>query len=109
MMEVKGYRILVKAKEIERTSKGGIIISVEGTNEDKLEQNGNQFGIVVGIGHTCYKGGVSDEPWCEIGDEIIFARHAGRFVFDPETNEQYLIMNDDEVLCVTRKGAAKDA
>lgn len=109
MMQVKGYRILVKAIEIKRTSEGGIILSVEGTNEDRMEQNGNQRGIVVGIGHTAYQSEASNEPWCEIGDEIIFAKHAGRFVFDPETDEQFMVMNDDECLCVTRKGVATDA
>jgi co-chaperonin GroES (HSP10) len=104
MMKVKGYRILVKAKEIKRESDGGIILSVEGTNEDRLEQNGNQFGTVIDIGHTCWKGGIDETPWCAIGDEIIFAKHAGRFVFDPETDEQFLVMNDDEVICVVREG-----
>ena len=107
MLEMRGYRLLVKPKEIERVSEGGIIISVEGTNEDRLEQAGNQWGTVVSIGHTCWKGGPNDivqDPWCDVGDDIIYSKHAGRFVYDPYTNEQFLVINDDDVHCIVKKG-----
>lgn len=104
MMQVRGYRILVKPKEIKRKSDGGIIISIEGMNEDRLEQSGNQMGTIVGVGHTCWKGSLEQEPWAEVGDEIIFSKHAGRFIYDPETEEQFLTINDDDVLIVTKKG-----
>jgi len=103
-MQIRGYRILVKPKEIKRKSDGGIIISIEGMNEDRLEQSGNQMGTIVGIGHTCWQGSLEQEPWAEVGDEIIFSKHAGRFIYDPETEEQFLTINDDDVLIVTKKG-----
>jgi len=104
MLEIRGYRLLIKPREIERVSSGGIIVSVEGTNDDKLEQSGNQFGEVIGIGHTCWKGGVDETPWCEEGDQICFSKHAGRFIYDPETDDPYLIINDDDVICVIERG-----
>lgn len=107
MMQARGYRLLVKPKPIQRESAGGIIISVDGTQADRLEQSGNQMGTVISIGHTCWKGGPKDivqDPWCVMGDEIIYSKHAGRFVFDPETEEEYLIINDDDVLLITKKG-----
>ncbi len=100
MINVKGYRVLVKLKEIERVSDGGIIVSIEGTREDRLEQAGNQFGIVDQIGHTCWKGGVDETPWCEVGDMIALSKHSGRFLFDPHTNDEYVIINDTDVLGV---------
>jgi len=104
MIKVRGYRILVKPKEIEHMSKGGIITTVPGTQEDKLEKAGQQFGTVVGIGHTCWKGEELGEPWCELGDSILFSRHAGRFVYDPSNEEEALfIMNDTDVLAVVRE------
>ncbi len=108
MIDVQGYRILVKAKEIERVSAGGIIVSVEGTNEDRLEQTGNQIGTVIGIGHTCWTGGKDETPWCEVGDEIIYSKHAGRFVFDPESDEPYLVINDDDVITSPELHHVKD-
>ena len=104
MLKIQGYRLLVKAKEIERVSKGGIILNVEGTNDDKLEQTGNQFGTVIGVGHTCWKGGPDETPWCKVGDMICYSKHAGRFIYDPETEDPYLIINDDDVICVITDG-----
>lgn len=102
MIKVKGYRVLVKPKEIERKTKSGIIITVAGTQEDKLEQAGQQFGTVIGIGDSCWKGDHFDEPWCKVGDTILFSKHAGRFVYDYTEDDEtaYMIMNDVDVLAV---------
>ena len=102
-MQIRGYRLLVKAEEIKRETDWGFVTSVEGTNEDRMEQSGNQIGFVVGVGHTCWKGGVDETPWCKEGDRILYSKHAGRFVYDPNTDEPYLVINDDDVLLVLEK------
>lgn len=104
-MKVRGYRLLVKPRKVEDVSAGGIIVNVEGSNAAKLERNGNQYGTVFGIGHTCWKGNFKQDNWCEVGDEIIYSKHAGRFLYDRETEEEYLAINDDDVLVVYKKGA----
>ena len=38
MIKVKGYRVLEKPKEIEKESKFGIIVIVDGTREEKLNK-----------------------------------------------------------------------
>jgi len=99
MINVKGYRILVDIDPIETVSKGGIFI----VQDERLEAAGQQFGTVVSIGHTCWTTaeGSKLEPWCEVGDRILFARHAGRFVFDPENRDkEFMIMNDTDVIAV---------
>ena len=101
MLNIKGYRILVQPKEIETVSSGGIVITLEGTNEAKLEEAGQQFGTVLSIGATCWKTEVLGEPWCEVGDTILFSRHSGRFVYDPDDNDKkYMIINDTDVIAV---------
>jgi len=101
MINVKGYRVLVKPDELEKVSKGGIIVTVSGTNEERLEKAGQQFGTVVGIGDACWKGEAFGEPWCRYGDRVLFSRHAGRFVYDPSDEEvSYMIMNDTDILAV---------
>ena len=78
----------------------------EGTQETKLADAGNQFGTVVGLGDTCWGSKEFNKPWCKVGDRIMFAKHSGRFVYDPtETDNDdgelsYLIMNDTDVLAV---------
>ena len=105
MLEVRGYRILVKPDPVETVSKGGIIMVLD----EKLERSGQQFGVVVGIGHTCWANRATDgefveqERWCKAGDRILYSKHAGRFVYDPDTEEELMIMNDDDVLAIVRK------
>ena len=94
MMKAVGYRLLVKPKEIEKVSEGGIVI-IATENEERLEEVGQQFGTVVSIGPSCWG---DEEPWCKVGDEICFAKHAGRFIFDPHTGEKFFVMNDTDVL-----------
>ena len=102
MLEVKGYRILVKPDPLETVRPSGIIMVLD----EKLERSGQQFGTVMGIGHTCYQATPkrnSANHWCAVGDRILFSKHAGRFVYDPSTEEELMVMNDDDVLCVVRE------
>lgn len=93
MMKVRGYRVLVKADEIETVSRGGIVI----VQDEKLEKAAQQTGIVVGVGHTCW---YDEDPWCKVGDRILFAKYAGRLIVDPDTGEDYMVMNDKDVIIV---------
>jgi co-chaperonin GroES (HSP10) len=95
---MQGYRLLVKAKAVETVTESGIILAID----EKLELSGQQFGTVVQIGHTCWCD-ENDNPkrqWCSVGDEILFSKYAGRFVYDPEDNEEYLVINDTDVIAV---------
>ena len=100
MINMKGYRLLVDIDPIEKVTPGGIVL----VQDEKLEASGQQFGTVVAIGHTCWTNAEGEqvvEPWCEVGDYILFARHAGRFVFDPkDRSKEYSVMLDTDVIAV---------
>ena len=99
MINLKGYRILVDIDPVETVSKGGIYL----VQDEKQEASGQQFGTVVSIGHTCWTkaDGTKLEPWCVVGDRILFARYAGRFVYDPENRDkEFMVMNDTDVIAV---------
>ena len=100
---MKGYRLLVDIDPIEKVTKGGIVL----VQDEKMEAAGQQFGTVISIGHTCWTnadGEVKVEPWCKVGDRILFARHAGRFVYDPfDRKEEFMVMNDTDVIAVIDK------
>ena len=106
MIKIRGYRILVKPQEIETVSKGGIVI-IANDNEERLAEAGQQFGEVVGIGHTCWQGENMGEPWAAVGDTILFSKYAGKFCYDPETEEKYVVMNDTDVIAIIENGANK--
>lgn len=95
MMIVRGYRILVKPDDVETTYGDSNIVIVM---DERLEKAAQQTGVVVGVGHTCYRG--DSEPWCGVGDRILFSKHAGRFVVDPDSGEELMVMSDTDCLTV---------
>lgn len=108
-----GHHLLVRPVEVERETKSGIILSVEGSMVEKLEKAGRMLGEVVAIGpqawlahaagladyvHTYGAGGESLKPWAEVGDMILYSKHAGKFVFDPISGEELYLIHDEDVL-----------
>ncbi len=43
------------------------------------------------------------EAWAKVGDKIIFGRHAGKLVKDPDTGEWFMMINDEDVQSVIDK------
>ena len=99
MINMKGYRLLIDIDPIETVSKGGIFI----VQDEKLEAAGQQFGTVVEIVNTCWTAadGSKLEPWCAVGDRVLFSRYGGRFVYDPANREkEFMVMNDTDIIAV---------
>ena len=101
MLKPLGHRVLVKQEKLEevddvfaRAHKAGIIWSDEHT---KREQAAVDKGTVVAIGSTAWKD-FGGDPWCAVGDNVYFARHAGRFLKDPNTGEEFTILNDEDII-----------
>ena len=113
MITVTGHRVLIKEDPVEKVSKGGIVV-VTNDNNEKLERAALQHGVIVAIGPDCWKAyrtldsdGIerNGRPWVRVGDYVLFARHAGRFVADPTNGEMHLIMNDEDILGVITEGS----
>ena len=100
MINMKRYRLLVDIEPIEKGTAAGIIL----VQDEKMEAAGQQFGTVIAVGHTCWTnadGEAKVEPWCKVGDRILYARHAGRFVYDPfDRSKEFMVMNDTDVIAV---------
>jgi co-chaperonin GroES (HSP10) len=102
-----GHRILIKhdiLEEVDETFKSakaaGIHLPKE-FKEIRLEQNAVDKGTVVGIGPTAWKD-FGDTPWCNVGDYIAFAKHAGKYIEDPETKEEFVLLNDEDICAVIK-------
>ena len=87
-----GWRVLVKPQEVKQMSKGGIILSTD-TNKER-EQMGNTTGVVVAMGEQCFAD--EPQPWCGVGDKIIFAKYAG-LLYLGKDGCQYRMINDKDV------------
>lgn len=111
MVEVTLHRILVKPDELKREH------AVEGTDIkiaiaapaqlEARQEAGIQQGYVQAVGPTAYKGlnvQVPEEGKVRTGDFILWAKYSGVGVIDPETNEKLVILNDEDVLCILKRG-----
>lgn len=88
----QGHRVLIKAEEVEETTKGGIVLPGELTKKQQLAEI---RGRVIEIGLTAY----SDQaaPFCKVGDRVIFAKYSG-ILYDGKDGEEYRVINDLDIV-----------
>ncbi len=104
-IEVVTHRILVKPHnvlEVDPAYKAAraIGLDVAGTSLDR-EQKGIDKGVVLSMGPTCFD--QSGENPLKVGDVIVWVRHAGYEVVDPDSKEKLRILNDDDVVGIIRE------
>lgn len=107
MIIVPLHRILVKADKIEETDKTllrakALGLEIPEHDDRKRAQATVDKGMVVSIGPTAFKDFNSDCPIKE-GDYIAYARFAGKMITDPFTEEDYIILNDEDVVAIFRQ------
>jgi len=102
-----GHRVLVKMQSLEevdeqaaRAKKAGIYIPEE---SKRLEETRIDTGTVVAVGKTAWAD-FGGEAWCTVGDLIAYARHGGKRVTDPYTKEEFLMLNDEDIVAVFKEG-----
>ena len=93
-----GWRMLVLPFRMDEKSKGGVLFAHETIDK---QQVASQCGNVLAMGPDCYKDKDRfQEPWCKVGDWVIFARYAGsRIEID---GGEVRLLNDDEVLATVQ-------
>lgn len=109
-LQITGHRLLVKPDPLEaQTDIPEALKKVDfeihkPVHLQKLEEAGTQTGMVLQVGPTAWRSFDGNDkhwkPWCAVGDRIIFARYAGKFVEDPETKERFMVINDEDVQAV---------
>lgn len=98
-----GHRLLVKPEKLHEVDevyaaakKAGIEL-IETTK--RQEQVAVDRGTVIAIGETAFKAFDDGEPWCQVGDVVAYTRYGGKLLKDPADGEDYLILNDEDVIC----------
>ena len=93
-----GWRMLVLPFRMKEKTDGGLLL---GTETIDRQQVASQCGNVLAMGPDCYQDkNRFEEPWCKVGDWVIFARYAGSRI-EIEGGEVRLL-NDDEVLATVQ-------
>jgi len=105
-----GHRVLVKAKKyiehdpvIARARAAGLAVQLD---KQTRYDSSVDTGEIVAVGDTAWKdfGGA----WAKVGDTVVYAKNAGRFVEDPEDPDtennayHYVLMNDEDVIAIVR-------
>ena len=112
MFKVKGYRLLLKVDSVEEEISEGALKGFQMVHDEKqkrMENSGQQTGIVLGIGETCWTDatGIPMVPWCAVGDKILFSKHAARFIYTPGEDkvapEEFAVINDTDVIIVVEE------
>ena len=98
------HRIIVKQHKLEETNKeyrkaAEIGIIIPDHEDNKRAQAGVDKGIVVAIGPTAYRDFNTDVP-IKVGDTVAFARFSGKMIADPKDEEEYVALNDEDIVAV---------
>lgn len=100
-----GHYVLIKPDEVEEVSREGIILNVDA----KRELAAKTRGTVVKVGATAWYAYDYDKPtwkpWAQPGDYVQFVRHAATLVMDPDTEEEYFIIADENILATIEREA----
>ena len=91
-----GSYVIVKPKELEKKSNGGIILAR--LDEDRA-RGAVIEGHVVAIGPLAFKDDLNPSgiPWYEIGDRVVFVKYGGKFItYD---DELYIVFRYEDIMC----------
>jgi co-chaperonin GroES (HSP10) len=101
-----GHRVLVKPIKLEEADKAVASAKAAGLlildKTQRQESTIIDVGTVVQIGPTAFRD-FGGDPWCKVGDTISYTRHGGKFVKDPDSDEEWLVLNDEDVVMVWEK------
>jgi co-chaperonin GroES (HSP10) len=101
------HRVLVKADKLEETDKTfkkarELNLLIPEHDDRKRAQAGVDKGTVVKIGPTAFRDFNAESP-IQVGDYIAYARFAGKIITDPFTDEEYVALNDEDIVCIFRQ------
>lgn len=96
-LKAVAFRLLVNPDETVKKSAGGIDLSA--LNE-KAERNAQTTGVIVDIGEDAFVAyRVKTEfAGLKVGDRIHYPKYAGKWVRDSKTLQEYLAINDEDVI-----------
>jgi co-chaperonin GroES (HSP10) len=109
MIKVCGHRLLVKPigyleddPTYQRAKALGLTIADH--EDNKRARESVDQGTVVQVGPTAFNdfGGAA---WCKEGDKIVYAKFAGKLIVDPDTQDKFYAINDEDVVAIVGENA----
>ena len=96
MLEAVAFRVVLKVKEVEEKSKGGIVLAID----KKLERSAFTEGTIVDIGEDAWSAFKTKSEFAglKIGNRVFYAKYAGKWITDPDSGEEFLVVNDEDIV-----------
>jgi len=99
-----GHRVLVKPTKLEEHDPTVAAAKAVGIHIlDKTQRQEATIidsGVVVQIGPTAFVDFGGADKWCKVGDTVSYTRHGGKFIKDPSGEEEWLVLNDEDIVMV---------
>lgn len=97
MFEAVAFRIVIRPDAVEKKTKSGLYLAVD----EAKEKGACVTGTIVDIGPDVFKAHKTVLPFAglKVGDKVYFAKYAGKWVVDLDTEEEFLVINDEDVCC----------
>jgi co-chaperonin GroES (HSP10) len=107
MIEPLLHRILVKPLKFEEFSEDmqkakAIGLVIPELEEHARAQASVDQGVVVAYGPTAFRDFDSPVPIAP-GMVVNYARFSGKYVTDPADTQQYVILNDEDLICIIKE------
>jgi chaperonin GroES len=92
------HRALVKPKQVETKTASGIILT---ENLTRKEQAATEEGEILALGDTFGKD-FGAEVLPKVGDKVLFAKYAGKFI-KGDNDIDLVLLNDDDLIAIVRE------
>ena len=99
-----GFRVLIRPDEVKKYHEvdgSDLKIEIVSANE-RADKTAMYVGQIVGIGPLAWRDYNKDTnvgDWASVGDYVLYSRYSGKWITDPETEEEYVIVDDNHILC----------
>lgn len=103
------HRIIVKQRQLEEMSLDhkrarALGLELPETEDKKRAQAGVDQGVVMAFGPTAFVDHNTENP-LSVGDLVAFAKYGGKSIIDPEDGEEYVALNDEDIVAILKEKA----
>src|SRR3990167_2011706 len=95
------HRVILKPF-VQKETPGGIILA----QSERSQAINSDKGTVLEIGPKAWKDFGCMEPPFKVGDKVYYAKYGAKVLKDEETDELYIIVNDEDLLVGYTDGVA---
>lgn len=100
-LKAVAFRVILRVKEaVSEHEVKGTSIKLALPVDKKLERQAYTEGTVVDIGPDAWAAYRPSLPFAGLkeGDRVFYAKYSGKWIADPETGEELLIVNDEDIV-----------